>query len=367
MRTILISSDCFLPRWDGIAKFLSELIPEINDEFKIILAIPDFGRIPKYKNVEVHKFPLIKIQFGDIFFSKVNNFEIKDLVERCDFVFNQTLGPIGMKAIKYAKKINKPVIGYVHSLDWELASEGVKYFKLPVKIFMKLLVRKLYNKCNLLLLPSKEMEDLLTVQGIRSKKDIVKLGVDTKRFKPANRTSAKKKIGLNPSDFVIGFCGRLSREKDLPTLFEAFKKVNKKYKNTKLLIIGEGPQRENLKHPNVILKGSKNNVVPYLQAMDVYVLPSLTETSSLSTMEAMSCGLPVIVTPVGNIKEYVIDKETGLLFPRGDVNNLKDKIKYLMKREELRTQLGIAARKKIQERHDWKNTVTEIKRILMEF
>ncbi len=367
MKTILISSDCFLPRWDGIAKFLSELIPEINNEFKILLAIPDFGRTPKYKNVELHKFPLIKVRFGDIFFSRVNCREIKDLVEKCDFVFNQTLGPIGMKVIKQAKKMHKPVIGYVHSIDWELASEGVKHFKLLVRLVMKRLVRRLYNKCTLLLLPSKEMEDLLTVHRVRTKKEIVKLGVDTRRFKPANKNNAKKNIGFNKSDFIIGFCGRLSREKNLPTLFEAFKKINKKYKNTKLLIVGEGPQKEILTHPNVILVGAKNNVVPFLQAMDVYVLPSLTETSSLSTMEAMSCGLPVIVTPVGNLKEYVIDKETGLLFPRGDINNLKDKIKYLMKHEEIRTQLGLAARKKIQERHDWNNTVTELKRILKEF
>lgn len=368
MKTILISSDCYLPRWDGIARFLSELIPKINNNFKILLAIPDFGKSPTYKNVEEHKFPLIKIQFGDIYFSKVNKKELKTLVEKCDFVFNQTLGPIGMKVIKYAKKKNKPVISYVHSIEWELASKGIKYFRTLVSIGMKKIVKKLYNKCTLLLLPSKEMEDLLTVHGVKTKKEVIKLGINTKTFKPAsNKNYIKKKLGFKTNDFIIGYCGRLSREKDLITLYKAFLEISKKFKNIKLLIIGEGPQKKELKHKNIILASSQDNVVPFLQAMDVYVLPSLTETSSLSTMEAMSCEIPVIATPVGNIKEYVRDGETGFLFPRGDVKSLVKKIEVLIKDKNLREKLGKEGRKIIKKRHNWNEKVKEIIKILKEF
>ena len=367
-RTLLISSDCFLPRWDGIAMFLSELIPEIRNDFKLIIAVPDFGKSPEFKNVELHKFPLLKLQVGDIYFSRVNKKELKHLVKQCDFVFNQTLGPIGIKVIKYAKQLNKPVISYVHSIDWELASKGVKYFKTLILIWMKILVKKSYNKCSLLLLPSKEMEDLLTVHGITTKKEVLKLGIDTEIFTPVlNKNELKKKLGLNNTDFVIGYCGRLSREKDLPTLFEAFLKIRKKHKNAKLLIVGEGPQKEILKHKDILLVGSQDNVVPFLQTMDIYVLPSLTETSSLSTMEAMSCELPVIVTPVGNIKEYVRDGENGLVFPRGDIKSLVKKINSLIKNESLRKKLGKEGRKTIKERHDWKNKVDKLRKILKEF
>ncbi|MBI5065222.1 glycosyltransferase family 4 protein [Candidatus Woesearchaeota archaeon] len=361
MKTILISSDCYLPRWDGIARFLSQLLPELNNEFKIIVAVPDFGKSQKYKNVEEQKFPLIKIQFGDIYLSRVNNKRIKELVSRCDFVFNQTIGPIGRKTIKQASKQNKPIISYVHSIEWELASKGVKYFKTLVRIFVKILVKRLYKKCSLLILPSKEMEDILTVKGIKTKKEVIELGVNTETFKPADKNLAKERLGLK-NKFIIGYCGRLSREKDLPTLFNAFLRAKKNQANVKLLIVGDGPAKEELKHPDVILVGAQNNVVPYLQAMDLYVLPSLTETSSLSTMEAMSCEIPVIVTPVGNIKEYVRDRETGLFFPRGDFKSLARKISLLLKNPIMRERLAKAGRQIIQKRHDWKNTAEAIKK-----
>ena len=79
----------------------------------------------------------------------------------------------------------------------------------------------------------------------------------------------------------------------------------------------------------VVLTGPKNNLVPYYQAMDVYVLPSLSETSSLTTMEAMASGVPVITTPVGLIKEYVEDGRNGFFFPKRDADKLFQKIEYL--------------------------------------
>ena len=82
---------------------------------------------------------------------------------------------------------------------------------------------------------------------------------------------------------------------------------------------------------NIILTGSKDNVVPYLQAMDIYVLPSLTETTSISTLEAMSCGLPVVVTPVGYVKNYIHDGKNGLFFPKKNSGILARKINELIK------------------------------------
>lgn len=266
-----------------------------------------------------------------------------------------------------AGKLKKPIISYVHSIEWELTAKAMKHFKEIIWHSVRWGARKLYNKCNLLLLPSKVVEDILTENRIITKKEVVKLGINTDKFNPPlSKAAAKKNLKINPEKLVIGFSGRIGREKDIPTLVEAFKKLEKKNKNVLLLIVGEGID-EQLKGKNTILPGSVNNVNDYLKAMDIFVLPSLTETSSLATMEAMATGLPVIVTPVGSIPEYVVHNKNGLIFSRGDVNELYRYLKRLARDEKLRANLGNEARKTIIKNHKWSNTAKEIINVLRSF
>lgn len=367
-KKLLVTTDSFLPRWDGISRFLAIILLNLRKKFEITVASPEFrGRLKKVEGIDIIRFPLVKIRFGDIYFAIPK--KMKQLIKDSDVVFNQTIGPIGKSAIKNARRQGKPVVSYVHSIEWELASKSVKRFKKFVEWWIKRRARKLYNKCSLILVPSKEVKNILTRIGITTKKEIVKLGVNTDRFVPAqDKFAVRKKLNIPLNKTIIGFCGRIGREKDLPTLYSAFKKVLERTENILLLIVGEGVDiREMKRDKNVILAGSVNDVVPYLQAMDIYVLPSLTETSSLSTMEAMSCALPVVVTPVGSIKEYVVDGENGFIFPPGEVNVLVQKILRLIRSEELRKRLGISARETIVGKYNWKRTVDEIEKVLKRF
>ncbi|MFC1774715.1 glycosyltransferase family 4 protein [Nanoarchaeota archaeon] len=365
MKKVLITSDCFLPRWDGIARFLDELLPELKGTFKITVLAPDFGKIKRIKGIKYIRFPTIQMQFGDIYFTKFNYRKIKSIVEKQDIVFNQTIGPIGMSALTAASRLNKPIIQYVHSIDWELASKGVKRFQKLVLHAVKYLARHFHNKSSLLLVPSRAVEDKISENKITSEKKLLPLGVNTKYFSPKNLNKSKKKLGIHPDTFIIGFVGRIGREKDLGTLYKAFKKIKKTHK-CKLLIVGEGLTDEIPKDTDVILAGSQLDVRPYLNAMDVFVLPSLTETSSLATMEAMACGLPVIVTPVGNIPEYVQDGHNGLIFSRKDVDALIERIHKLIDDPELRKVMGKNARKTIVKNYPWHRTVKRIKKVLLD-
>ena len=364
---LVITTDCFIPRWDGIAKFLSLLLPELAKHAQITVFAPKFpGRIPLMKGIRIVRFPLINIQFGDIFFSKPETGVMEKVIREADVVFNQTIGPIGRAGINIAHKHKKPVVSYIHSIDWELAKRAIRHPKFLAEWFVKILARRLYNKCALLLVPSNDAADLLSGNKIHTKKEVVHMGVPVSTFAPPkSKTEAKKRIGLEGRR-VIGFCGRLAREKDLPTLYSAFNKIHAKHRHTVLLIVGEGleqiPQSR-----SVIRVGRKDDVIPYLQAMDIFVLPSLTETSSLATMEAMSVGLPVIVTPVGNIREYVVHKKNGLLFARQDVNELADNLIYLLKHPKIRKTLGKEARNTIAKNYSWDTTAEKIRKILSTF
>ncbi|MEM4239569.1 MAG: glycosyltransferase [Candidatus Woesearchaeota archaeon] len=358
---LVITTDCFLPRWDGIARFLNELMPHLTREFQVTVLCPEFpGKPPEFPGVHIHRYPLLKIRFGDIYFAWAGYKSIEKQVERADIVFNQTLGPIGMAAIKAAHKKDIPVVSFVHSIDWELASRAMKYFKHLIEFFVKYLAKKKYNQCDVLIAPSGGVSNVLYAHGINAKNVIVPLGVDVRRFTPpASKPLAKKAVGIDPRKLVIGFCGRIGREKDLPTLLKAFRRIQKKH-NVHLLIVGSGIEVKAFRNPRIMHVGSVENVVPYLQAMDIFVLPSLTETSSLATMEAMSCALPVIATPVGSIKEYIEDGVNGFIFPKQDVDSLVEKLNALLKSAKAREIVGAAARQAITKRHNWEEVSRKI-------
>ncbi len=351
-RKLLITSDCSLPRWDGIARFLHEIIPELTKTYRVTVAVPEFaGDVVKQKDVSYVRFALAKRAYGDIQFAQVDKKKIKDLVRKSDVVFNQT---------------KRPIIHYVHSIDWELASRSVLRARSFVYHTVRLLVRRLYNRCTLVLVPSRSVEDSITQNKVVVKKVLVPMGVDTARFKPSkNKEKSKQQVGLSSDIKLIGYVGRIAREKDLPTLYRAFKIVQQTRNDVKLLVVGSGIAGEiPSEDPDVIFTGAQQNVVPYLQALDAFVLPSLTETSSLATMEAMSCALPVIVTPVGNIPEYVEDGMNGLLFARFDHLALARHISTVLSNQELAQELGARARETIVKRYSWKKTVTKIKKVL---
>jgi 1,2-diacylglycerol 3-alpha-glucosyltransferase len=323
MKKILIATDGFLPRWDGISSFLNELIPRLEEKYRITVIAPNSGELKRSYKISLIRFPTVNIRLADNYYaSVVNPFRMLKAIRKTDVVWVQCLGPIGIWGILLAKLAKKPVILYNHMLEWEVypQSQGIDFIKVPINVISKYMGILLYNMCNKIMVPSLEHAELLNIYGIKSKKHVVHLGVDVKHYKPpVSKAHAKQHVGIEPDKFVIGYGGRVSFEKDLRTLYRAFMRFSRKHKDAVLLIAGGGrPELEKMfsGRPNVILTGLKDNLAPYYQAMDTYVLPSLVETTSLTTMEAMATGLPVIVTPVGFIKEYLNDGVNGLLFPK---------------------------------------------------
>lgn len=368
---LLIATDSFLPRWDGVSRFLLELVPKLVPEYNITIVAPDFkGCMPKMQHIKIKRVPLSRMTLGDYTFPKLSKKKIVELVKDADIIFSQTIGPIGSTAVRYAKKKKKKTVSYVHSYEWELFSEAVgktwadkKYLKKIVKFY----VRSVYNKCNLLMVPSSNIAKKLIKLGVRPKKEVVMMGVDTKKFSfTKNRSGYKRKLRLPKDSIVLGYHGRLGKEKNLETLYKAFSILSKKNKQLRLLVIGEGidEYKDMLKGRKIRYITSANNIVPYIKAMDIYVLPSLTETSSLSTMEAMACGNPVVVTPVGNLLSYIHHGINGLFFETKNYKDLKSKIELLINNPELRASIGKNARKTIIDKFQFDDTASRIIDIL---
>jgi glycosyltransferase involved in cell wall biosynthesis len=101
--------------------------------------------------------------------------------------------------------------------------------------------------------------------------------------------------------------------------------------------------------------------------MDIYVLPSLLETTSLTTLEAMSCGVAPVCTPVGYVKHYIDEKRNGLLFPKQNALVLALKLSWLIREQRVRQALAHAARKTVEKDFSWEMTLQSVREVLGRF
>jgi len=373
-KKLVIATDNFLPRWDGIARFLSEIISRLHKHYEIIVIAPDFGTYED-PHIKLVKIPLMKLlKVGDFPIPQFKRKTIGNVIKDADIVFSQTIGPVGITAIRMAKRYKKPLASFIHTIEWELVPRamGAPLLKKYGQLFAKRTAKRLYNSSDMLIMPSQSISELFLWNNIKTKSAIVNLGVDAKKFLPLEeeqKHDLKEQLGLSSKDIIIGYHGRIGREKDLMTLLRAFTRLQQVNKNIKLLIVGDGIEsikKQLSSREGVILTGAKNNPIPYLQVMDIYCMPSLTETTCLSVLEAMACQLAVVSTEVGFIKSYIRNGYNGLFFEKQNQYHLAKDIQRLITDVEYRKALGINARKTVVEQFSWDKTAYGIEIALNE-
>ena len=206
------------------------------------------------------------------------------------------------------------------------------------------------------------------LRKITDRISLVPLGVDMRRFRrlPEEAVSrAKKALLQGGNKKIILFVGRLHPMKDLPTLLEAFRILRSRRNDLVLLLVGWGPEAEELMRLAEELGISEDvrflGVIPnerlpiYYNMADVYVLPSLYEEWSNTIMEAMACGTPVVATAVGGNPFLIRDGETGFLVPPGDPGALAEKISLLLEDKDLARRIAARALEAIREYDIWRS------------
>lgn len=205
-------------------------------------------------------------------------------------------------------------------------------------------------------------EQLLTTLSIAPERIVsVPTGVDATRYHPvdaAGKIERRRQLGLPEDKPLVGIVATLRSWKGHRFLVEAFARGVPPAAH--LVIVGDGPQREALTvlvaqlglQDRVHLVGNHSDVVPWLQALDVFVLPSYAnEGVPQALMQAMACGLSCITTNVGAIPELARHEVTALLVPPQDVTALQNSLVVLMADQALRHRLGESAREHVVATH----------------
>jgi glycosyltransferase involved in cell wall biosynthesis len=175
-----------------------------------------------------------------------------------------------------------------------------------------------------------------------------------------NRNDMRSRFDLKESDLLVLSIGRMDPIKDFATLIRAFARTTREFPGAHLWIAGDGDKcyKQALLtlvgglglNDKVNLLGARRDVDALLSSSDLFAISSITEATSMTILEAMAAGRAVIATYTGGNPELVVDGETGILVPVGDVGAMTEALSRLLKGSAMRDRMGAAARARVKEK-----------------
>lgn len=218
-------------------------------------------------------------------------------------------------------------------------------------VFLSTLFVKIMRRADAIVCENQSFKNQLIHIGIQTEKiRVIPNGINLDQFKPADKTHARKQLHLPQEKLLVLAIGSLSPLKGHEYLLEAIPEILHTTQDIEFLFIGVGDMRDKLtrliqqlnleKYVTFFNMQSSQNIPLWLNAADIFVLPSLSEGTPNVLLEAMACGLPCIATRVGGVPEVIQDGENGLLAVPKSPKNLAEKIATLIHNTSLRVQLG---------------------------
>lgn len=333
---IAIFTDNFLPQINGVVTAVLNLAKGLADKGHNIYIVA-----PKYKGAEEFSYPNIKIRYVK---SKPANFIYNDFKmvspisvrtkkfikeNNVELIYFVTPFTVAMKGILIAKSLKLPIVGTYHTFVCE--KEYLKHIKLDYDFVIDLAwkyTNLYYNACEIVTCPSEITKQRLLESSIKKPIKVISNGLDTLTSTKEDVWAIKKKI--NSKGKTLLFVGRFAYEKNLLNLLECFKLILKEKPKTKLVLIGDGPQRKDIEEKIKSLNLSKSVILfgaikyqdlmtkGYYGACDIFVTTSTTETFGLSILEAQANDLVCVGVNENGVKYLIKNNYNGFLVKPND-------------------------------------------------
>ena len=279
------------------------------------------------------------------------------LLEMIDYCFEQkithihtaTPGPIGLAALAVSRLLELPIFGTYHTSLPQYTALLTKDYALEL-IMWKYMIWY-YNQMDKVFTPSQSTMQELLSKGVRKEKlTVYPRGVDIHRFNPAKRNGFFENSFQLGDEYKLLYVGRVSEEKDMHILEQAFKDLCSLTEHVHLVIVGDGPYRHrmeyNLKDCPVTFTGylKGEDLSQAYASSDLFVFPSATDTFGNVVLEAQASGIPVIVVNQGGPMENIVNHKTGCIIPANDSQALKETILHLISDQDRMRKMGREAR-----------------------
>jgi glycosyltransferase involved in cell wall biosynthesis len=258
------------------------------------------------------------------------------------------------RAVTWARRRGVPAIASVHTrFETYLAYYRLEMFEPAVRAAL----RRLYRRCDALLVPAESTAAVLRAQRMNRNIAIWSRGVDRTQFHPGRRDHDwRRGLGIADGELVVAFLGRIVMEKGLDVFAAVHDELTRRDVAHRVLVIGEGPARPWFEKalPGGIFVGHQEgaDLARALASADLFLNPSITETFGNVTLEAMACALPVVAVSATGATNLVHDGQTGTLAEPGDICALAEAINAYAADPDLRRRHGSAGLA-FAETQDW--------------
>lgn len=331
---IALFSDTYAPEINGVAihvAALKEGLENLGHEVLVITTNPkDKNTFEEYGVLHCPSIKLKRIYGYGL--SMPINMKQYQIIKKFnpDVIHIHTEFGIGLFGILVSKMLKRPVIYTLHTIydDYVYYVVPKPLIKTGQRIFYKY-IRLLYKKATVITGPSPKIYEYLRNAGIHRNVEIIPNPVDVDRFSAKNVDvidiiDIKKRYNIPENAFIGCIVSRVGKEKSIDVLLNYIEKYSKINENFRFLIVGDGPaktdlqlQAEKLGISDVVTFTGKipnEKLLPYYAACDVFLTASLSDTNSISMLEAMSMGLPVIQRNDPINKGQVIENVNGFIF-----------------------------------------------------
>jgi L-malate glycosyltransferase len=209
-----------------------------------------------------------------------------------------------------------------------------------------------------------------------SKVKLILNGVDTVSFKRNNNiNNLRQELGIPENHIIITTAAVFREQKRLDNFIKVAEGISSKFNNVSFIMVGDGPEKNkimNLAHlllakEKIYFVGLQQDVKPYFNITDIYLMTSDFEGLPIALLEAMSMECAVVATSVGGIPEVIIHDQSGMLSKSGDVNSLEKNVTLLIENPIKRTEIATKARERIMDHFSMKNMVQELEKVYKQY
>jgi 1,2-diacylglycerol 3-alpha-glucosyltransferase len=360
-----IASDFYLPWIGGPATFIanfSAYLERTGHEVEIIAPSTDGpAAVERREHLVVQRVPTVPVPFGYGLRTAALPGTVRRALLRAapEVLQIHHPFPIGLAAMRQAQRLGIPVVAVNHTIP-ECSLYGLKdkaVYPLALGSLRRYLIWFL-EQAHIVSTPTVTAARLLHGMGFQHEIRVISNGIDTTRFRPgASQQQARAALGLPDKPLVL-YTGRLDAEKDMGTWLRAARRVLAQM-DVHFVAGGQGTDRPRLERlasnlgigTQVLFPGyyPLEHLPRLYQAADVYCITSAVELQSISTLEAMASGLPVVAANARALPELVLDGVNGYLAPPGDERRFADALLRILSQPTLARAMGGEGRERAEQ------------------